>query len=155
MWWEHQTGVKAQICPKPLSNGISYQRSTSHLHIRSLTRCPQQRKNSFSFSTANGSHFLMILSNGKRQRNIIPPHVQLASLSISWIPNQSCWNEKKNAKAIWEECREGGMAGEEIKDRAMCDLHQKHTIRPLLQEICCIHGKCCKVLWGAMHTFFS
>lgn len=130
MWWEHQT-VKAQICPKPLSNGISYQCSTSHLHIPSLTRCPEQIKNSFSFSTANGSNFLMIFSNGKCQRNIIPPHVQLAILSIAWIPNQPCGNEKKKKFTSHFGGVQRGRTCEEIKDRAMCNLNEKHMIHPL------------------------
>lgn len=44
---ENIRGVKAQICPKPLSNGISYQCSTGHLHVPSLARCPPQIKNFF------------------------------------------------------------------------------------------------------------
>lgn len=55
-WRDHETRVKAQICPKPLSNGIS-EVSAEHFHTLSLTRCPQQIKNAFSFPGATGLIF--------------------------------------------------------------------------------------------------
>lgn len=75
--------MKTQICPKPLSNGISYQCSRGHLLVPSRTRCPLQIKTFFSLllMAAIFSWFPIVVNANKKHH---PHHLSY------WLFFQCC-----------------------------------------------------------------
>lgn len=127
------------------------QGSTGHRHIPSLTRRSQQRKNSFSFPTANGSNFLMIFYNGECQWNITRP----TGYSFNIVASKAAlleWKQNDIHKPFGRSAEREGMQWNKGQGRTVSSINQKHMICPLLWRDLLYSRKPCKVLWGAIET---
>ena len=144
--------MKTQICPKPLSNGISYQCSRGHLLVPSRTRCPLQIKTFFSLLliAAIFSWFPIVVNANKTHH---PHHLSY------WLFFQCCRFQTSPARmkniiftSHREACREGGL--QRNKGRGVLGIQSEaHAWSAPSSLIFCVYRKLCKVLWGAKSTF--
>ena len=116
------------------------QGSTGRRHIPSLTRRPQQRKNSFSSPTANGSNFLMIFYNGECQWNITPitcPTGYSFNIMAS-KPALLEWKKNNVHKPFGRSAEKKGTQRNRGQGRTVSSNRSTWSVR-YSEEICCIH----------------